>query len=323
MGRLRKVRSAVQAQQAEQAELDALERQQRQRLSMVVRTRADEHQRLLHRRFPRLPYRFVAPVAEVAARPRIDDLGTHAGALAYGSFLAVPPLLLFASSVLGFVFAGHPQAAQDAVNELVKVVPGLGSVVTAEMQAAVAGRVTLGVIGLFGLLWTASGFASRLRHALGVIFRTQWVGLLTGRLRGTVIGLLMVAVFVALAGFTAIEAELVSGHRATLAAIFQFAAFAGGCFVLFLATYRLLTPGKGITLRDHVPGTVAFTVAWLVLTVLGGVVYAQLIQKSTVLYGTIGGIFGFLAFLYATVWSLLIGAELSAVLMSRRKAAPR
>ena len=36
------------------------------------------------------------------------------------------------------------------------------------------------------------------------------------------------------------------------------------------------------------------------------------------LYGTIGGIFGFLAFLYATMWSLLIGAELSAVLMSRR-----
>lgn len=290
---------------------------------MVVRTRADEYQRVLHRRFPRLPYRFVAPVAEVAARPRIDDLATHAGALTYGSFLAIPPLLLFASSVLGFVFAGRPQAAQNAVNQLVSLVPGLGSVVTAEMQAAVAGRVTLGVIGLLGTLWTASGFASRLRHALGVIFRTQWVGLITGRFRGTVIGLLMVAAFMALAAFTAIEAELLAEHRGTLAAIFQFAALAGGGFVLFLLTYRLLTPGKGITLRDHVPGAVAFTVAWLVLTALGGLIYAQLIQKSTVLYGTIGGIFGFLAYLYATMWSLLIGAELSAVLMSRRKADPR
>jgi uncharacterized BrkB/YihY/UPF0761 family membrane protein len=35
------------------------------------------------------------------------------------------------------------------------------------------------------------------------------------------------------------------------------------------------------------------------------------------LYRTIGGIFGFLVFLYDTMWSLLIGAELSAVLMSR------
>jgi membrane protein len=316
--RLRRLRAAIETQQAEQAEVAAVERREREHLSMLVRTRADERQRVVHERFPHVPSRFIAPLAEVAARPRIDDLATHAGALTYGSFLAIPPLLLFASSVVGFVFAGRPQAAQNAVNELVSLVPGLSSVVTAQVQAAVQGRVTLGVIGLLGLLWTASGFASRLRHALGVVFRTQWVGLLTGRIRGTVIGLLMVVAFVALAMFTAIEAKLETDHRATLAAVFQFGAFAVGGFVLFLVTYRLLTPGKGITLRDHVPGAAAFTVAWLVLTALGGLVFAELIQKSTVLYGTIGGIFGFLAFLYATMWSLLIGAELSAVLMSRR-----
>ena len=86
--------------------------------------------------------------------------------------------------------------------------------------------------------------------------------------------------------------------------------------MLFLITYRVLTPGKGITLRNHVPGAAVFTVAWLALTALGGLIFAELIQQSTVLYGTIGGIFGFLAFLYATMWSLLIGAELSAVLMA-------
>jgi membrane protein len=318
-GRLRRLRRAIETEQAEQAEVEAVERQQRERLSMLVRTRADERQRVVHQRFPHLPHRFIAPLAEVAARPRIDDLATHAGALTYGSFLAILPLLLFASSVVGFVFAGRPQAAQNAVNELVSLVPGLSSVVTAQVQAAVEGRVTLGVVGLIGLLWTASGFASRLRHALGVIFRTQWVGLLTGRIRGTVIGLLMVAAFVALAAFTAIEAELQAGHRALFVTLFQSVAFAVGGFVLFLFTYRLLTPGKGITLRDHLPGAVAFTIAWLALTAIGGLVFAELIQKSTVLYGTIGGIFGFLAFLYATTWSLLVGAELSAVLMSRRE----
>jgi membrane protein len=316
--RLRAVRSAIKTQQAEQAEVGAVERQERERLSMLTRARADERQRVAHQRFPHLPYRFIAPLAEVAARPRIDDLATHAGALTYGAFLAIPPLLLFASSVVGFVFAGHPHAAHTAVNELVSLVPGLDSVVTSQVQATVDGRVTLGVIGLLGLLWTASGFASRVRHALGVIFRTQWTGLLTGRIKGAVIGLLMVAALIALAVFTAIDAELQTEHRATLA-LFQFGAFAGGGFVLFLLTYRLLTPGKGITLRDHLPGAVVFTVAWLALTAVGGLIFAELIRKSTVLYGTIGGIFGFLAFLYATMWSLLIAAELSAVLMSRRE----
>ena len=61
----------------------------------------------------------------------------------------------------------------------------------------------------------------------------------------------------------------------------------------------------------------AFTIAWLVLTVLGELVFTRLIQNSTALYGTIGGIFGLLAYLYATMWSLPIGAELSAVLVRR------
>ena len=158
--RLRRLRAAIQTQQAGQAEVGAVERREREHLSMLVRTRADERQRAVHQRFPHLPYRFIAPLAEVAARPRIDDLATHAGALTYGSFLAIPPLLLFASSVVGFVFAGRPQAAQNAVSQLVSLVPGLSSVVTAQVQAAVQGRVTLGVIGLLGLLWTASGFAA-------------------------------------------------------------------------------------------------------------------------------------------------------------------
>ena len=315
---LQRLRSAVAAGQAGQAELGEVERQERDRLSALVRVRANERQQVLNERYPHLPCRFVAPIAEVAARPRIDDLATHAGALTYGSFLAIPPLLLFASSIVGFVLAGHPEAAQKAVRELVSLVPGLGSVVTAQVQAAVEGRVTLGVLGVLGLLWSASGFASRLRHALGVIFRTEWVGLLKGRIRGTVIGLLMVAAFVALAVFAGLEAWLEANHRATVASLFQAGAFAFGGFALFLITYRVLTPGKGIRLRDHLPGAAAFTIAWLVLTALGGLVFTRLIENSTVLYGTIGGIFGLLAFLYATMWSLLIGAEFSAVLMSRR-----
>jgi YihY family inner membrane protein len=318
--RLGRLRSAVKAGQAGQAQLGAIERQERERLSMLVRARANGLQQHLHERFPHLPYRFIAPVAEVSARPRIDDLATHAGALTYGSFLAIPPLLLFASSIVGFVLAGHPQTAQKAVQELVGLVPGLGSVVTAQVQAAVDGRVTLGVLGVLGLLWSASGFASRLRHALGVIFRTEWVGLLTGRIRGTVIGFLMVAAFVALAVFTGVEAWLeTTTHRTAIASLFQAAVFAIGGFVLFLITYRLLTPGKDLTLRDHLPGTVAFTIAWLALTAVGGLVFTRLIENSTVLYGTIGAIFGLLAFLYATMWSLLIGAELSAVLRGRRR----
>ena len=56
-------------------------------------------------------------------------------------------------------------------------------------------------------------------------------------------------------------------------------------------------------MRAHLPGAIVFTVAWLALTAIGGIVFASVIQRSTALYGTIGAIFGLLAFLYATMWS--------------------
>ena len=222
----------VEARAAQQQELRDVERRERDHVSTLVGLQADELQRRLRERFPRLPLGFVAPIMEVAARPRIDDLGTHAGALTYGAFLALPPLLLFASSVLGFVLAGHPELVQNALNTLVDLVPGLQAVVTTQLQGAIDGRVALGIIGLIGLLWSASGFASRLRHALGVIFRTRWTGLLTGRFRGMVIGFLMVAAFVGLAAFTWIQTWALGAERSTAARLLQTAGFALGGFVL-------------------------------------------------------------------------------------------
>src|SRR6266700_3881557 len=102
-GQARRLRSAVRARQARQSQLGDVERAERDRLSRLARARAEGVQQRLHERFPRMSVRFAAPVAEVAARPRMDDLATHAGALTYGSFLAIPPLLLFASAVVGFV----------------------------------------------------------------------------------------------------------------------------------------------------------------------------------------------------------------------------
>jgi hypothetical protein len=75
------VRSAIKTQRAEQAEVGAVERREPERLSMLTRMRAYERQRVAHQRFPHLPYRFIAPVAEVAARPRTDDLATPARAI--------------------------------------------------------------------------------------------------------------------------------------------------------------------------------------------------------------------------------------------------
>src|SRR5690349_11149926 len=48
----------------------------------------------------------VIPAALFSRRVVVDDVGTHAGALTYASILSIPPLLVFAASVLGLFLAG-------------------------------------------------------------------------------------------------------------------------------------------------------------------------------------------------------------------------
>jgi uncharacterized BrkB/YihY/UPF0761 family membrane protein len=86
---------------------------------------------------------------------------------------------------------------------------------------------------------------------------------------------------------------------------------AAGSFVLFLFAYRVLTPGDGPRLRGHVSGALLFTVGFGVARAIGETYVANVVTRATALYGANGAIFGLLAFLYATMWLFLLGAELS------------
>ena len=80
--------------------------------------------------------------------------------------------------------------------------------------------------------------------------------------------------------------------------------------------YRLLTPSPGPRLREHLPGALVFTVGFLVLERFGAAYVTGVVTRSTALYGTIGAIFGLLAFLYAVMWLFLLSAEISQLLRS-------
>ena len=59
------------------------------------------------------------------------------------------------------------------------------------------------------------------------------------------------------------------------------------------------------------------TIGWELSKLAGGLLLAYLIQKATLLYGTIGAIAGLLVFLRYAAWLFLVGAELSAALVER------
>jgi membrane protein len=268
--------------------------------------------------------RLAATVVVMSERISVDDLGTHAGALTYGAMLSIPPLLLFALSVTGFVLAGNTQAQDAVMDGIASLLPAsLGtstaSFLHSQMSAAIAGRLSFGVVGIITLLWSASGLASRLRHAMGRIFGTARTGLLTGRFVGALMGLLVVGAILGIAvlsGATAFAGDLASHNL--LVRIASELAIVAGEFVFFLVLYRVLTPGHGPRIRDHLVGATVFVLGWEALKGIGSIYFTSVVTKSSALYGAVGSLFGVIAFLYATAWILLLGAECAAYRWERR-----
>jgi len=268
----------------------------------------------------------VARAGLISRRYSLDDVGTHAGSLTYATLLSIPPLLVFSTAILGFFLEGSPSAQKAVIDGLASLVPhplqnAATTVLEQQLSAAISGKVSFGIVGLLGLLWSASGFAARIRHALGQIFGTARTGLLTGRLAGSIVGLLVVVSLLGLAVLSGVETWLAGARPEGIATRTGLeVAVIVGSFAFFLVFYRVLTPGRGPGLLGHIPGAVVFIAGWQILILVGGYYFSRVIVKSSALYGTLGVLFGVFAFLYATAWLFLLGAECSALLWEARTA---
>lgn len=248
-----------------------------------------------------------------------DAIGIQAGSLTYGAFLSLPPLLVVLLSIAGSILRGDAEATQRVLDAVSGVIPSLQQMVSSTITVRSVQQLGVGLVGLAGIIWAASGFAARARHALGVVFRTERTGLVLGRFSAGLLGLPIVVLFVLLAAGGSLTAGLrIAGSIAWVTEAIALLAVAAATFVFVLLTYRLLTPGKGPRMREHLAGSAVFTLGWLLLHAVGAEYTARIVSRSTALYGAIGAIFGLLAFLYLTMWWLLLCAELSQILRERR-----
>jgi uncharacterized BrkB/YihY/UPF0761 family membrane protein len=241
------------------------------------------------------------------SRVRVDDLSTHAAALAYQLFLSTLALSLVALSLIGL--------AEDI---LPFDLPAGSQEQYANLTSASA---TLGIASFLVLLWTASSLSRRATRALGVIFRTGPEGAVRTGVRAIATTLGLILLIGALPVVTGVIAAIrvragfevpfrVLGLLATVALEFG----------VFLLAYAVLTPGH-VGWRVHLPGAAAMTVGWEVFKLVGGVLLTSYIRNATLLYGTIGAIVGILLFLRLASSLFVYAAELSAIVAERRAAA--
>ena len=125
---------------------------------------------------------------------------------------------------------------------------------------------------------------------------------------GVPVVFLLVTYALAAAWVMSLRLEGVIGVLVEVAA---FAGLAAVGMVVWALVYRLLTPSPGPALREHVPGAAVFAVGFLALERFGGAYVAGVVTRSTALYGTIGAIFGLLAFIYVAMWLFVLSAQIT------------
>jgi membrane protein len=244
---------------------------------------------------------------DVHSRVRVDDLSTHAAALAYQLFLSTLTLSLVGLALIGLIKDllpfDLPAGTQEQFANLTK------------------GSATLGIVSLVALLWTASSLSRRASRALAVIFRTGAESVVRTGVRALATTLCLIVLIGALPLVTGVltAIRLRTGAEMPFRVLGLIATVALE-FGVFLLAYAVLTPGH-VGWRVHLPGAALMTIGWGLFKVAGGVLLASYVSKATLLYGAIGAVVGLLLVLRLASALFVYAAELSAIVAERRAAA--
>ena len=276
--------------------------------------------------YPRIELRLqtVVGVARHAVRAFSHrNTSRIAAALAYYTLFSLFPILLLLLSLLGFLLdAGWSVAVaaqQDLLTAVEDFLPSAGDWVSNAIQSIQEGRSASGIIGLLGLLWSASSTFNHLHIVLDQIWG------LPGRadLRLTVqrrvgsllivlgLGLLLLvaqAVRSVTYWLTSISDHLPGGALLQAVVTWLFPFFLAS--VVFALMYRFL-PTRKISWQEVWPGAVLAGVGWEALK-LSFALYASNFANWQAVYGPVASVIGLLTWLYLSYVVVLFGAEFAA-----------
>ena len=247
-----------------------------------------------------------------------------AAAISYRVLFSLVPFLALSLSLLDLVLSSETESRID--EWLAGFAPGddelEDSIARALANTGTVASIT-GLVALAGLLWTASGMAASVRLALAVVWEEDQARPYV-RAKLVDLALVFVGVALVLAAFVAnVSMQLLTTYGAeladklglervdarTLGAVGQSLAALAITIAALLVLYRLSPNGP--PLRELLPGAIVGGVA-AHLAILGFSLYVGLMAGFEELYGTLGGLFGFLFLVYLVASSVVVGAEVVA-----------
>lgn len=270
---------------------------------------ADLDQWSLQHRLPRITRRAVTGFLRHEALQ-------YAGSMAYFAVLSVFQLLVLAI-VVGSLFLGQGEARDFVIEQVQAGSPLDAETIGGVIDAAIASRGSIGVIGFAFLLWSALGIFSALSNGIGRAFENAPP---RPFIKDKLVGLLLMAVTGVLA-LASLVIGIVTGilQRAATdvlgdipgggTAVWLIGLVAPIALILaaFWVIYRVV-PNRPVGWGEVLPGAVVAAVLWTVLR-FGFTWYATSVADYDSAFGPISTAITLLVFLYFASVIILLGAE--------------
>jgi membrane protein len=246
-----------------------------------------------------------------------------AAGMAYYALFSLFPLLLFLVAAGSFVLDSE-QAYQQAVGLVTEAVPISRELIESNFQQVLKLRGPVGIVGLVGSLWSASGFFTTLASQINRAWpKADARHFLARRL----VALGMVGSLAALLALSLISSAVlnllprlqvplgggVSVYETPLWAVLSNAVPWLLTVFLFLGLY-LWVPNTPVEGSAALGGALVAAAAWEVASNAFAWYLGSGLARYKVVYGSLGAVVALMLWIYISSWIILFGAHLSAAI---------
>ena len=243
--------------------------------------------------------------------------GRNASVLAFVGFLSIFPLLLAATTILGFVLEGNEDLQQRIIDGALADIPVLGQQLQDD-PASLSGNIWALLIGLGGALWSST----KAFVAMQLAFDDVWEVDVDHRdampkQRGkALLGILFIGG--AQVGSIVIAALVNSAGLPDVGRILLVLATVAINVTMIAAMYRFLTAAE-LTWSDVWPGALVAGVVYTLLQHFGTMIVKSIRDNASDTYGNFALVLGLVTWLSLLAIATIMSAEWNAALVRHRE----
>ncbi|MBV9832194.1 MAG: YihY/virulence factor BrkB family protein [Marmoricola sp.] len=249
-----------------------------------------------------------------------DDQGNYlAATMTYYGFVAIFPLLLLATSILGFLFQGSESVRTWVVESTLRNFPIVGDQLgtPAGLQGSVGAVVVGGLIALYG----AMGLGQSIQNAMFVVWsvpRNSRPNPVKLRVKS-----LLLLLFSGLALVTITAVSLIGRQTDSLGqqvgpALGWLISVVNIALIALVLTFLLrLAAADGLSWKRAAPGGIFIALLWQVVQQVSASYLARMTHETSSMNKTFGLVLGIVGITFVTANIGVLGMELNVVLARR------